>query len=567
MTYTPFEEIKLDARPNGVFDTMDEYRKKNLFCDVTLDIGGTLFPCHRLILTISSTYFQAMFNGNFKESSLKTIPIQGINAEVMEILLSAIYSARIRLLPNNAYFVLKASHLLQCDKVFNACVDCIIKNIRHMHYLPETCAFAKTVGAEKLYGACIGKLATSLIFWGKTDSLLDLSYDVFKHLLSKVRSTWSSIDDDILAIIIKWCKYNNTSAKDINMLLQVPTFSKNPIWTSAVAELMVAARSEDSSHSAYGILSDDGDLSLNLYLNSIDVESGARGWGRLKINESFDKCTLSNFQATDLSFKKFCTIGTKTYCLELNYFTRKFIFSCFEDNVGVDLQVPNDLKCRDGGYYIIAVEKMIYLFHGIFATDIWVYHCELGTWEKIFTEYDSPFLKDSFLSDYHPWFDVTFLDHVIYVVGCKNSNTVTDRDNRYILAIDSRAPYQIRNRITFPNPFQHENAAVCSFDGKIAISGSSHDSTLHNTFSIFDVTANKWRTDLQPMNEGRARHKMIHRDGFIYAVERRPFTKNEKYDVKLNTWIEMPKLPERAQFVSSDGVNITVGLGNVIYAE
>ncbi|XP_065226558.1 kelch-like protein 23 [Planococcus citri] len=568
---TPFEEIILDTPPSSVFDTMNEYRKKNLFCDVTLDIGGTLFPCHRIILTASSTYFQVMFGGNFKESSLKTIPIQDIDAEVMEILLSAIYSTRIRLLPRNAYFVLKASHLLQCDRIFNACVDCIIKNVFYMRYLPETCAFAKTIGAEKLYDECVGALAVALELWGKTDGFLELSCDVFKHLLSEVTSSTSRFDDEILVAIIKWCKYNNISAKDIRMLLQIPAFSKKPTWTSAVADLIVAAtRSEDSSQSVeYGTQfnDDDVDLSLNLYLTTVDVKSGVTGWGKLKINESFTNCTLSNFQASDLSFKKFCTIGTKTYCLELNFFTKKFVFSCFdEDNDRIDLQVPiNGVKWCNDAYRLIAVEKTIYLFRGYSATNIWAYHCELDTWENVFHVPSSPNLSKSVLYDYSGWSDVTVLDHVLYVVGCKNH--ISKSDDRYIVSIDSRAP-RISNCIAFPNPFQHFYAAVCAFDGNLAISGSSHDSTLHNTFSIFDVTANKWKTDLQPMNEGRASHKLIHRDEFIYAVEMRPFIENEKYDVKSNTWIEIPKLPERVQFVSADGVNMIMGFyGGVIYAE
>ncbi|XP_065219658.1 kelch-like protein 12 [Planococcus citri] len=251
---------------------MDEYRKKNLFCDVILDVNGAQFPCHRLVLTSSSTYFQAMFNGNFKESSSKTIPIQDIDAEVMEILLSAIYTMRIRLLPSNVYFVLKASHVLQCDRIFNACVDCIIKNVDRMLYLPETCAFAKTIGAEKLYDACIGRLAGVPRVWGKTDGFLDLSYDIVKHLLSKVRiSSINHFDDDIIAVIIKWCKHNNVSAKDMRMLLQVPTFDNVSPLTLAVAELIDAARNEDSSHSVgHGIQFNDSDLSLNLYLDCID---------------------------------------------------------------------------------------------------------------------------------------------------------------------------------------------------------------------------------------------------------------------------------------------------------
>ncbi|XP_065220309.1 kelch-like protein 13 [Planococcus citri] len=562
-------EIELDIIQNGAFDTMNEYRKKNLFCDVSLDTNGTLFPCHRLILTASSTYFQVMFNGNFKESSLKVIPIQGIDAEIMEILLSAMYTTRIRLLSENVYFILKASHLLQIDVIFNACVDCITKNVGHVHYLPDTCSFAKTIGAEELYVKCMTRLALDVFHWEKTYAFLDLPYDILKEVLSTVVVINGGRDDNLLAVIIKWCKYNHTSAKDIRVLMQICNFKTN--LTSALAELVVDARSEDNSESAEDENQSDNNcnLNLNLYLETVDVKSGAKGWGTLKLNESFSNYTLSNYQAMDYCLPQICSLGLKTYCLAQDFATesinRKCVLSCFEDGSRIgDLQVPNELSVYDC-YEMIGVGKVIYFFQRCYDSKIWVYDCELDTWQKVSSLDNS---SKSVLHDYSGWYDVAFLNNVIHIVGCKKSDS--ESDDRYILSIDTRAP-QITNLIAFPSTSQLINATVCAFDGKIAILGNNRDSilhrTLHSTFSIFDVTATKWRTDLEPMNEARAKHKLIHRDGFIYAVGKRPVINNEKYDVKLNTWIEIPKLPERAQFVKADGVNMTLGFGDLINAD
>ncbi|XP_065218333.1 kelch-like protein 25 [Planococcus citri] len=567
-----FEEIKLDILQNGTYDTMNKYRKENLFCDVSLDINGTLFPCHRLILTASSEYFQVMFNDNFKESSLKVVPMKEIDAETMEILLSAMYTTRIRLLPENVYFVLKASHMLRIHVIFNACVDCIMKNVHHIHYLPDTCSFAKSIEAEagELYDKCVESLALAMFYWEKTDAFLHLSYDILKEVLSKVKSIDDSRDDDLLPVIIKWCKYNyHISTKDIRVLMRTCNFS--PTLRFALAELIAAARSKDDDESAEDEnQSNNCDFNLNLYLYAVDVKSGAKGWGSLKLDESFSNYTLSNFQAMDpLCRARICSVGLKTYYFERYFSTARkpYIFSCFEDGSRIDLQVPNDLHVYRS-FKMLAVGTVIYFFEGRYGSNnnIWVYNCELDTWQNnTFQVPSHGNSSKSVLCDYSHWSDVTYLDHVIHVVGCKKRNSTSG--DRYIMSIDTRAP-QIKNLITFPSPFQHESAAVCAFDGKIAISGSNHDGTLHNTFSILDVTAGKWRTDLEPMNEGRAKHKLIHRNEFIYTVEKKPvIINNEKYDVKLNTWIEIPKLPERAEFVKPDGVSMTIGFGDLINAE
>ncbi|XP_065218191.1 kelch-like protein 40a [Planococcus citri] len=569
------EEIKLDVHENNVF-IMNEFREQNLFCDVTLDIDGTLFPCHRLILMAWSPYFRTMFNGNFKESSSNTISIQEIGAETMEIILYAVYTSRIRLLPENVHFVLKASHLFQMDVIFNACVDSIMMNATHIHYLIETCLFAKTIELQKLYDYCVEGIAADFLHWGKTDSFLNLPFEAVREVLSKVSSTSSFTDDDLFATIIKWCKNSHTSATDIKVLVQTPKFTSRALATSLIAELVFnSGKSFSSSEDNNDENSDDKlqsncDMNLNVYLHGVDVKSGAKGWGTLKLNDSFDTYTLLNFRPEDSSFRRICTIGTKIYCFEWDCLKKKCRFSYYaEDSVEVTLKTPNNFPCHSENcnFEMIAVENNIYLFYVLSDTNIWIYNCELGRWQysTLGFGFGNSFARNikAALQNCSNWFALTSLDHGLYVIGCKDCTN--NSDERYIAQIDTRTKSTTRNYTAFPKPFQHENSAVCAFDGKIVVSGSDHSGTLHNTFSIFDVTAGQWRTDLKPMNDGRARHKLIHNNGFIYTLDSRSFMKNEKYDVGLNTWIEMPNLPDRVQSVNADSVKATIGCKQIFH--
>ncbi|XP_065218141.1 kelch-like protein 17 [Planococcus citri] len=568
MAATSIKEMELDVQQSTVFKTMNEFREQNLFCDVTLDINGTLFPCHRLILMGSSPYFKAMLNGNFKEASSKVIPIQDIDTEIMEIILHAIYTARLRLLPKNAYFVLKASHLLQFDVIFDACVNYIVKNVDHIHYLIETCLFAGAVVRQNLLDACIREIASAFLHWGKTDSFLLLPFDVLKHALSKNHSSSIYSDDIVIEIISKWCQHNSATSREARVLLQTPNFSSKIVGASAVAELIVAAESsfvssENHDDGRENLSQSNHDLKLNVYLNAVDVKTGARGWATLMLNESFDKYELSKFQATDQSYREICSIGTKIYCMEFNHFLEKLMFSCFENDSTTELAVP-ELPLHDDGecqfpsnFRMTAVEDMIYMTYDDIDSPIWGYNCEVNAWQNdLFIQNES----NVALEGYSSWYGLASLGHVLYVIGCKYYSSSGDR---CILTIDTRSG--VRDLIAFPNSLQHEHAAVCAFDGKIAISGSNHDDILHNTFSIFDVTAREWRTDLKPMNEGRANHELFHYGGFLYAVENNPFMKNEKYDLNLNTWIQIPNLPKRAQYVNADGVNVTVAFEDVLH--
>ena len=50
------------SHPELVFTAMNDLRKTGQLCDVTLEVAGTEWPAHKVVLAASSAYFKAMFN-------------------------------------------------------------------------------------------------------------------------------------------------------------------------------------------------------------------------------------------------------------------------------------------------------------------------------------------------------------------------------------------------------------------------------------------------------------------------------------------------------------------------
>jgi len=44
-----------------MLQTMNEMRQSRELCDLTIDIGGVDFPCHRVLLAAVCPYFRALF--------------------------------------------------------------------------------------------------------------------------------------------------------------------------------------------------------------------------------------------------------------------------------------------------------------------------------------------------------------------------------------------------------------------------------------------------------------------------------------------------------------------------
>ncbi|KAM4549186.1 BTB/POZ domain-containing protein 8 isoform 2-T3 [Odontesthes bonariensis] len=70
-------------------------------CDITIQVAGQVFSCHRAILCARSQYFRAMLSGSWMESSRQCITLHGLGPDEMEILLQFMYGAILDL-PNGA---------------------------------------------------------------------------------------------------------------------------------------------------------------------------------------------------------------------------------------------------------------------------------------------------------------------------------------------------------------------------------------------------------------------------------------------------------------------------------
>jgi len=53
--------IFTDSHAKSILSTMNNLRKSNTLCDVTLHVDGCQFPVHRIVLAACSDYFCAMF--------------------------------------------------------------------------------------------------------------------------------------------------------------------------------------------------------------------------------------------------------------------------------------------------------------------------------------------------------------------------------------------------------------------------------------------------------------------------------------------------------------------------
>ncbi|XP_019637084.1 PREDICTED: kelch-like protein 12 [Branchiostoma belcheri] len=105
----------------GFLETVKDLQKNGVLQDVVLEVEGRQFPCHRLVLSVASPYFRAMFTSGMAESRQKTVILQGLNAAVFKEILSYIYSGCLQVSLDRVQHLYQAADLLQLDYVRDTC--------------------------------------------------------------------------------------------------------------------------------------------------------------------------------------------------------------------------------------------------------------------------------------------------------------------------------------------------------------------------------------------------------------------------------------------------------------
>ena len=73
---------------------LNDLRKQNVLCDVTLVACGVTFPAHRSVLAVSCPYFYKLLTSEMKEKTSETINFEAleVSPNVIETLLAYLYT-------------------------------------------------------------------------------------------------------------------------------------------------------------------------------------------------------------------------------------------------------------------------------------------------------------------------------------------------------------------------------------------------------------------------------------------------------------------------------------------
>ena len=239
------EKVLCDkAFTEELVDKLNELRKDNNLCDVTLQIEGQNFSAHRCVLSAASQYFRSLFTSGFKENKDFTIVLQDTKPAVLSEALRFIYTGEALVNATNAQDLVKiADYLLiprlktKVSEYLEECID--VTNCLALE------SFADKFGCESLKQAASEFKLKNFISVVKSEDFKTLNTEKVKQLISHDEIIVSK-EEDVYEAIVSWVKHDTLSREclfsELLKCLRLFSLSKYSLQQILKEELVLKSR-------------------------------------------------------------------------------------------------------------------------------------------------------------------------------------------------------------------------------------------------------------------------------------------------------------------------------------
>ena len=190
---------------------LDRLFQERRHCDVTLDVDGEHFRCHKTVLAAASVFFDAMFSTDMVESRSEKINLIDIKPSVMEVILKFIYSGRDVASADNVEDLIQAASRFQIAPLKDHCEDVLLSEVSD-----ENCVglwvTGKTLQCERLRNAAWDVITTRFDDVRKSQELLRLDKADFLEIIQS-NALNASNEEYVCKMALKWVLFDEFNRK------------------------------------------------------------------------------------------------------------------------------------------------------------------------------------------------------------------------------------------------------------------------------------------------------------------------------------------------------------------
>ncbi len=492
-------------------------QEEGLLCDVELEAENQTIPAHRVVLAAASTYFRAMFCGNFQEKKSQIVTIEEVTFIGLKAVVDSIYKNSIKLTTKNLPDILSAAHLMQMTKIVDKCKEWMLQNMRTTNCL-TLLKYSEKYNLQTVENAANDFVLCNFFDVSKTASFYEISYASLCRYLSSNLLHTDFKEEEVFKIAKTWIRRNHVVddgaifgiIKNIRFALISPTMLSTEIMYDDIIQKIPDCHKLVVEAMTYHM----NVFTQPLYTGNLNKPRGKTG---LLIIPNGARGDGFNIQGS----------GEDVYCVSLSDPIKTRTLS----NVAIPI-VWESMCC-------ITKNSFIYLF-GVTSSEYYQnftkrYDSATDSWVDLKSIPRRPAVGVSIAS----------VGENIYVIGgCE-----VDYHSRYIIAdvISEMYVYSIPKNtwsISDPLPLKSGYSNSCSYLENVYVTGGHCSTETTRNLYIYDTKAKLWLTK-KPMNRARCHHVMEVVDDKLYVLGGRsvsigapsmPENSAEMYDPQSNQW-------------------------------
>lgn len=553
----------VDSRhPNTVLQGLNSLRLNNAFCDVTLCCGGQEFPCHRIVLASFSSYFQAMFSTDLIESKQERVAINGVEPQMIGMLVSYAYTSEVYISKANVQALLAAANLLDVMAVREACCRFMERQMDEMNCVGIHC-FAEAHSCKVLEERSMDYILEHFSSVYQQEEFLSLCVDKLTEIMA---SDYLNVpkEEMVFEAAVLWlnkCPFRKQNFEKVLEHIRLPVIS--PYYLHDVIESLDVVKENQACQT---LISEAKDYLLlkdrrgELYcprarprrstgtVQVIVTVGGEDDKVVLRSVESFDPVTYQWKNLACLPFavsKHGLVVSDSTLYLAGGEFpdgsaSREMwrYDPCFDS--WIEMAPMNVARSELG---LVMLDGFVYAVGGWEGRSrldsVECYNPHTNSWQ---------FTESAKMAVTSP--AVVPLDGLLYVTG---GAVLEDGDGTDLAQVYN--PKTATWTEVAPMQIARSGSAACTLKGKLYVIGGWHAST-ENTDKVecYNPKTNQW-TMCAPMNERRYRPGAAVVDGKIYVLGGeegwdRYHDTIERYCDETDTWEIVGEMPTSRSWLS-----------------
>lgn len=534
-----------------VFSGLHSLRKDEKLCDIQISVGESSLKSHRVVLAAASSYFNAMFTGDLKESRQDKVVLFGVEFSALEDLVNFCYTGRIEINVDNVQNLLSASSLLQLASVKQACVE-FLHSVLH----PSNClgirSFADTYSCVDLVEAADVFAVKNFSEVARSEEFLTLSPEKVVEMISREELNVRT-EEEVFEAISAWVRRDEDERKDflpellknVRLALICPQYLCDNVSTDELIKSNLSCRDLVDEAKDYHLMPE-----RRYKLQSIRTKprtcseaagliyaiGGLTSSGEaLSTVETYDTLTgrwVPGLPMSTLRTRVGVTVlDNKLYALGgFDGHRRLSTVECYDPQLKA-WKAVTPMNTRRSALGAVVLNGKIYVVGGydghISLSTVECYSPISNTWKFL-----SP------MGTLRSAAGITKLNGKIYAIGGHNGLSIFNTVEVYDPHTDKWLPGPSMG-------VRRCRVGVTTLNGRIYVCGGYDGSAFLNTVECFDPETGQW-SFAAPMNTRRSRVAVVTLGGRLYAIGGYDGLSNlntvECFDVLTNRWTPVPSM-------------------------